>query len=95
MVIGTKISKNYAWELAFFYVIRKFKDGINFVNFESQIDLYKSDHNPHISARLIVLNVLVFEFGIYNVNHVDKPDTREFVVQCPKCNGNLSVRVEK
>jgi hypothetical protein len=68
--IGHRLTKNFAWELAYFNFIRKFSDGITFFNFLIDFDLFKEDHNPQFRICLTVLNTVIFEFQIYNTNHI-------------------------
>jgi len=70
--IGTKLSKNYAWELGFLYKFRDFSDGIDWVDLKINFDKFKGDHNPKFNVLFAVCNFLIFEFCIYNVNHVEE-----------------------
>lgn len=72
MFFGFKITKNFAWELSLFHLIRKFLDGISWLNFQVESDWFEGDHNPQFEVILIILNVVIFEFRIYNVNHVEE-----------------------
>lgn len=65
-----KISKNFAVELTAFHFVRQLDDGIDFFNFECQADWYRGDHNPRFLTMLTILNFKIFEFMIYNVNHI-------------------------
>ena len=67
---GTKINKDYAWEIGFLYFIRNFSDGLTGFSFLINFDKYKGDHNPKFNVALIIFNFLVFDFSIYNTNHV-------------------------
>ena len=69
LVYSRKISKNYAFEISAFHMIRSFKDGISFFQFDVCLDLYSGDHNPKFHIVLIILNIKVFETDIYNINH--------------------------
>ena len=53
-----------------FHRIRTWSDGITFVELMINLDTFIGDHNPQFKFGLIVLNHVVFEFNIYNVNHV-------------------------
>jgi len=68
--IGTKLSKNFAWELGFLYKLRDFSDGIDFFDLKINYDRFKGDHNPQFGVCLVIMNFLIFQFEIYNVNHV-------------------------
>ena len=72
IIYSTKISKNYAFEMSSLHFVRSFKDGVTFFSYEIDSDFYKADHNPKFGAMLVILNFVIFEFRIYNVNHVDK-----------------------
>jgi len=69
---GLRLSKNYAIDWSFLRKIRNFSDGISFFEFNCNLDLYKSDHNPKINIHLMLINIMIFEFEIYNVNHVEE-----------------------
>lgn len=71
MFFGTKISKNYAIDFQFFEKFRSISDGIDFFGFKLGIDWYKSDHNPKFNIFFCLFNFLIFDFMIYNVNHVE------------------------
>ena len=71
LALWGKISQNYAWELAGFYKFRPFSDGITFLEFQLETDWYAGDHNPRGTLALRVLNFTIFEFEIYNRNHVE------------------------
>jgi hypothetical protein len=72
--IGTKITKNFAWELGFFYLLRDFKDGIDFIDIGICLDLFKNDHKPSFRVGFVLFNIMVFEFNVYNVNHMEDTD---------------------
>jgi len=67
---GFKISKNYAFDYMLFHKVRNFKDGVTFFDFECNLDLFKGHHNPKFNLSLFLFNYTIFEFEIYNVNHV-------------------------
>ena len=75
---GGKINENYAWELTLFYKYREFKDGIDFVEFDTKYDRYMEDHNPKFELSLRILNCTIFDFGIYNVWHADNSNSPYF-----------------
>lgn len=64
-----RLSKNYAVDFSCFHFIRKMKDGISFLDFKINLDLFKGDHNPKFEISLYVLNFKFFQFEIYNRNH--------------------------
>jgi hypothetical protein len=69
--ISFRITKNYFFEADILRKIRSFKDGISFLEFEFNLDLYRGDHNPKGRIMLVIFNWKIFEFEIYNINHVD------------------------
>jgi hypothetical protein len=64
-----KISKNFAFEGIFFHKIRNFTDGISLFQILCNSDFYEGDHNPKFEIELIFLNIMIFEFRIFNINH--------------------------
>lgn len=70
MITGFKITKNYAIDFGLLYKVREFKDGITFFELISNLDIYKADHNPKMSFRLIFFNVVIFDICIYNIHHI-------------------------
>lgn len=77
--ISFSISKNYALELNFLHFVRKFSDGIIYLKFETNSDLYIGDHNPQFYIQLIFLNIMLLEFRIYNINHVE-PESQDGII---------------
>lgn len=67
-----KLGQNYAWELSLFHKFRSFSDGVTILETQTEIDWYKGDHNPQGTVALRVLNYTIFEFQIYNKNHVEE-----------------------
>jgi len=53
-----------------FYKFRNYKDGIS-NSFELNFDFYRCDHSPQIRFVLIILNLILFDFQIYNKYHED------------------------
>lgn len=74
MVFGSKISKNFAWELTLFHKVRSFSDGIDFLDIRIVLDLYKGDHTPRFTFFFEMLNFTLIEFNIYNINHIKEED---------------------
>ena len=70
MLLSFKIFKNYALGLSGLHGLRSFRDGISFLEFICNLDLFAGDHNPHFRVMLVILNFKIFEFEIYNVNHI-------------------------
>lgn len=64
-----RLSENYAVDLLLFHKVRNYSDGINYFSIDIVSDFYKGDHNPKFRLILIILNVTVFEFEVYNINH--------------------------
>ena len=71
MLFG-KINKKYAWEIALFYKLRQFKDGIDFFEFNIGLDLFEGDHNPKFRLLLIIFNFTIIDIEVYNMFHIDK-----------------------
>lgn len=67
---GSKISKNYAYELSFMHIYRCFDDGIDFINFNVELSIFKADHNPTFSILFVFFNIAIIDFTIHNVNHL-------------------------
>jgi len=63
--MGIEISRNYAVDIALLYQVRAFRDGVSFFDLSTNLDLYKADHTPGFSIRLIVLNIMLLDFSIY------------------------------
>lgn len=66
-----KIGKNYAWEFECFYT--RFKGGFTPFKFEVDYESYCSDHKPTFEIELVMFSILIFNFTIYNIWHVDNP----------------------
>jgi len=75
--IGFRISKNFAFEINFLTFIRDFKDGVNWISLNITSDWYKGDHNPQFGIHLVILNITIVEFRVYNVNHVKEEDIKK------------------
>lgn len=72
-----KLTKKYALDWNFFWKIRSFEDGIKFLNFDINLDLYKSDHKPSFNILLGIFNYVIFEIEIYNINHLPDDENDE------------------
>jgi hypothetical protein len=68
-----KLSEDSAMELSGFHKIRAFSDGIDYFKFDMTSDWFVGDHNPQFGIVLTIMNFVIFEFRIYNVNHVREP----------------------
>jgi hypothetical protein len=64
-----KLGKNFALDLTGPRLIRNFSDGITFCNFYIDLDLYKEDHKPSFEINFTFINIMIFQFEIYNVFH--------------------------
>lgn len=67
-----KLSKDYAVDFDGLYKYRAFRDGVSFFEFEVDLSYYRGDHNPQFRVSLVVLNVMVFDFCVYNMSHVSE-----------------------
>jgi hypothetical protein len=74
MTFSGKLTTNYAAELTVASQIRRLKDGLTIINLDLGFDWYKGDHCPRFKCALFMFNHTIFEFSIYNVNHVDDDD---------------------
>ena len=72
------IDEDYAWELQFFQKYRDLKDGLDIFNVEMNWDKYMADHNPKFIFSLKLINIIIFEFIIYNIWHTDNPRSPYF-----------------
>lgn len=61
----TKITKRYYFALTMFMKVRDYSDGIDFVEFETSLDLYEMEHNPKFVIRLMLINFTIFELEFY------------------------------
>ena len=66
---GFKLTKNFAFEFNFLYFVRDFSDGVDWLDFVIGSDWYRGDHNPQFGVKLTILNMIIFDFRIYNVHH--------------------------
>lgn len=90
--MGIKLFKNYAIDLAAFFVYRSLLDGLSLFELHIDSDWYKGDHNPQFGIRLTVLNVTLLEFRIYNVNHMEDGSVPIRKICCPKCGEEIIIR---
>lgn len=67
-----KINENYTFEISGLHKIRNFKDGVTFIDFSIDLDLYVGDHNPKFSIMITILNFKLIEIEVYNVHHVEE-----------------------
>lgn len=70
MIWSKKLSKNYALDISILRPIRSILDGLTGIEFEVNCDWFKADHCPKFNIILIICNFIIFEFEIYNVNHI-------------------------
>ena len=66
-----KINSNYALDVYGLYRCRYIKDGLTVFNLSTQSDWYHGDHNPQFSIQLMIFNIMVLDFRIYNIHHVE------------------------
>lgn len=71
-----KISDKYHLDVCFLYKCRNWKDGVTFFNCDVNLDLYRGDHNPKFKVCLIIFNYYIFDFSIYNINHLNESELR-------------------
>ena len=65
------IGKNKAWELTLLHPFRSLKDGVTWLTIEVNSDWFRGDHNPQTSLWVVVLNLTIIEFRVYDTRHVD------------------------
>jgi hypothetical protein len=70
-------------------------DGVIYLKFDVNSDFYIGDHNPQFHIELVFLNLLIFEFRIYNVNHVEHENIEKLEIPCPNCGKTVNVRLEE
>jgi hypothetical protein len=92
--ISFRISKNFAFELNFLYLIRRFSDGITFFNLNFDSDFYKGDHNPQFGIKIMFFNVMILDIRIYNIHHVEDEKIKDLMIKCPNCKNSINVRLE-
>jgi len=64
-VIWFPLPGGWVFELAGFYFIRDFKDGVSFFEFNINLDLFDMEPNPKFSIHLLFLNINLLEISIY------------------------------
>jgi hypothetical protein len=73
-IFGSIPTTQYAWECSFVTKIRDFIDGMIFLDFA--IDFNKlherRDFYPQFRINLVVMNINIVDFALYNINHVDE-----------------------
>lgn len=70
-----KIGVDYAWEVDLFRKYRDFKEGLTIFSFTIEYNKYMADHNPQFQIMLIICNYKMFEFTVYNVWHIENPQS--------------------
>lgn len=68
-IFSEEINKNYGWEIALFFKVRDFSDGITFFETTINWDKYLDNHTPRFKINLMILNYTIFEFTIYYLYH--------------------------
>lgn len=81
-----KISKKFVFEASFLNFVRSFKDGLTFLDLHLNLDLYEADHKPEAYVYLMFLNTILFDFRIYNINHVEGKSPP---FTCPGCGAEI------
>ena len=71
-LFGSIPTTQYAWECSFVTKIRDFSDGVAFLDFAIDFDKFIGDHNPQFKINLVVMNINIIDFTVYNINHVDE-----------------------
>lgn len=71
IIKSTKINENYAAEFTALSQYQSINDGLSVIEFSCNFDWFIADHNPKFEVSLRMFNYTIFEFLIYNVNHVD------------------------
>jgi len=92
MIWGIKLSKDFALEVAGFFIYRSLSDGLSVLELNIDCDWYKGDHNPQFWIRLTLLNVTILEVRVYNVNHAEDGTVPIRKIQCTKCGEEIVVR---
>lgn len=64
------LGKNYALDVAGFYLVRSFKDGLTFVELDVESSWYHDDHQPSFKIWLMVFNFIILDLTIYNTRHI-------------------------
>lgn len=57
LIFYCKITNNYSFESQLFSRLRKLNDGLTFLSFKVNLDLYKDDHKPSFEISLTFLNI--------------------------------------
>jgi len=68
-IVGKIKGIKYGWELVLFHKIRAWDDGLSLFDFTLDMSWYKSDHRPSYGVHLVIWNITIVEFTIYNVDH--------------------------
>jgi len=75
--VGSKINKDYAWEISALHFLRQLSDGVTFFEFKVNWDRYLDDHTPRFDLMLVILNYKLIEFSIYYMWHRDELETTD------------------
>ena len=67
-VFAKMLGKNYAFEISGLHKICDLDTSLNLFNFDTACH-FKGDHTPSFHIMLIIFNIKIFEFNIYNVHH--------------------------
>ena len=69
ILAGSKINKDYGWEVALFHKLRDFSDGITFWKAKINWDRYYADHSPRFGIHIVLLNYTLIEVNVYYLHH--------------------------
>jgi hypothetical protein len=98
-IFSGNYSKHKAWELSFFHKYRSLEDGLTVCNILIEHDWYKGDHKPSFSFNLILFNIMVIEFNLYDTRHVEDFEDcetappKEVKMPCPNCKTEVTFRM--
>ena len=66
---GIKLNSNYGLDWNFFYKVREFSDGIDWIRFNINYDKFLSDHKPSFELYFGILNITIVEINVYYLHH--------------------------
>ena len=65
------LGKNYAWEVEMLKIASRYRDGLIPLKVDINFEWFRGDHRPGFLFEVIVMNVVIIEFNIYNIWHED------------------------
>ena len=71
MIWSTRLTEDYAIDVAILEQVRAWADGIDFVGFQNALHLYREDHHPRWEFRFDVFNWCLLSVDVYNVHHAE------------------------